>query len=71
MNLAEFEGVEVIDMDDFWSLDVDLLIPAALENAIDKEIARNIKAKAVIEAANGPTTIDGDKIFKERNIFVS
>ncbi len=71
MNLAEFEGVEVIDMDDFWSLDVDLLIPAALENAIDEEIARNIKAKAVIEAANGPTTIEADKIFKERNIFVS
>ncbi len=70
-NLAEFEGVEIIDMARFWTLNVDLLIPAALENAIDAEIAKKIKAKAVIEAANGPTTIEADKIFKERNIFVT
>lgn len=70
-NIAEFEGVEVIDMDRFWSLDVDLLIPAALENAIDGETAKKVKARAVLEAANGPTTIEGDKIFKERGIFVS
>ena len=70
-NIAEFEGVKVIDMDKFWTLNVDLLIPAALENAIDDEIAKKIKARAVIEAANGPTTIEADKIFKEREIFVS
>ncbi|MGI6608620.1 MAG: Glu/Leu/Phe/Val family dehydrogenase [Erysipelotrichaceae bacterium] len=70
-NIAEFEGVEVIDLDTFWSLDVDLLIPAALENAIDAETAGKIKARAVIEAANGPTTIEADKILKERNIFVT
>lgn len=70
-NIAEFEGVEVIDMDAFWTLNVDLLIPAALENAIDGEIAGKVKAKAIIEAANGPTTTEGDRIFKERNVFVS
>ncbi len=70
-NIAEFEGVKVIDMDKFWTLNVDLLIPAALENAIDDEIAKKIEARAVIEAANGPTTIEADKIFKEREIFVS
>ncbi len=70
-NLAEFDNVEVIDMDKFWSLEVDLLIPAALENAIDEEIAKKIKAKAVIEAANGPTTVEADKILMERNIFVT
>lgn len=70
-NLAEFEGVEVIDMDTFWSLEVDLLIPAALENAIDGEVAKLVKAKAVLEAANGPTTIEGDKVLKERGIFLS
>ena len=70
-NIAEFEGVEVIDMDVFWTLNVDLLIPAALENAIDGEIAGKVKAKAIIEAANGPTTTEGDRIFKERNVFVS
>lgn len=70
-NLAEFDNVEVIDMDKFWSLEVDLLIPAALENAIGEEIAKKIKAKAVIEAANGPTTVEADKILMERNIFVT
>lgn len=70
-NLREFEGVEVIDMDKFWSLSVDLLIPAALENAIDADVAKIVNAKAVLEAANGPTTIEGDKILKERGIFLT
>ncbi len=70
-NLKEFPGIEVISMEEFWSLEVDLLIPAALENAIDGEIAKIVKAKAVLEAANGPTTIEGDKILKERGIFLS
>ncbi len=70
-NLAEFEGIEVIDMDTFWSLEVDLLIPSALENAIDGEAAKLVNAKAVLEAANGPTTIEGDKVLKERGIFLS
>lgn len=70
-NLREFEGVEVIDMDKFWSLSVDLLIPAALENAIDENVARLVNAKAVLEAANGPTTIEGDKVLKERGVFLT
>lgn len=70
-DLREFEGVEVIDMDRFWSLDIDLLIPAALENEINEEVARKVNAKAVLEGANGPTTIEGDKILKERGIFLS
>ncbi len=70
-NLGEFEGVEVIDMNKFWSLNVDLLIPAALENAIDADVAKIVNAKAVLEAANGPTTIEGDKILKERGIFLT
>lgn len=70
-DLREFEGVEVIDMDRFWSLDIDILIPAALENEINEEVARKVNAKAVLEGANGPTTIEGDKILKERGIFLS
>lgn len=70
-NLKEFEGVEVISIEDFWKLDVDLLIPAALENAIDEKNAAIINAKAVLEAANGPITREGDKVLKKRNIFVS
>ena len=51
-------------------LDVDVLIPAALENQINSSNADKIKAKVVIEAANGPTTIDADKVLDERGIIV-
>lgn len=69
-NLKDFEGVEVISIEDFWKLDVDLLIPAALENVIDENNAPIIGAKAVMEAANGPVTREGDRILKERGVFV-
>lgn len=69
-DLRDFEGVEIIPIEDFWKLDVDLLIPAALENVIDEKTAPIIGAKAVMEAANGPTTREGDRILKERGIFV-
>lgn len=70
-NLKEFNDVEIIDMNKFWGLEVDLLIPAALENAIDGDVAKLVNAKAVLEAANGPTTIEGDKVLKERRVFLS
>lgn len=70
-NLKEFDGVEVISIEEFWSLNVDLMIPAALENVIDENIAKLIEAKIVCEAANGPITPEGDKILKERGIYVT
>ena len=61
----------MISLDEFWELDVDILIPAALENAITKEVAEKIKAKLVCEAANGPTTPDGDEVLNARGIPVT
>jgi glutamate dehydrogenase (NAD(P)+) len=50
--------------------DVDLLIPAALENAIDADLARELRADAVVEAANGPVTPNADDVLTERDVYV-
>ncbi len=50
--------------------DCDILVPAALENQITPEIARNVKAKAVLELANGPTLPAADDVFGERGVVV-
>ncbi|GGC99760.1 Glu/Leu/Phe/Val family dehydrogenase [Pontibacillus salipaludis] len=51
-------------------LDCDILVPAAIENQITEENAANIKASIVVEAANGPTTLDGTRILSERGILL-
>lgn len=59
---------EKITNEEFFALDCDILIPAALENVISDANADSIKAKLVVEAANGPVTEAGEKILNEKNI---
>ena len=65
-----FPGGDPLDNDGIWELDVDVLIPAALENQITMENAPKIKAKIIAEGANGPTTPDAHKHLHERGVFV-
>ena len=64
------EGAEHITNEELLTCDCTVLIPAALENQITEENAGDIKAKIVVEAANGPTTVEADKILEERGILV-
>jgi glutamate dehydrogenase (NAD(P)+) len=63
-------NLERISNQELLLQDVDILIPAALENQITQEIAPQIKAKIIVEGANGPTTVNGDKILEENGVIV-
>ena len=65
-----FSGGEPLDNGALFGLDVDVLVPAALENQITMENAPSIKAKIVAEGANGPTTPDAHQYLHERGVFV-
>ncbi len=68
--VAGFDRAEKISNDAFWDVDCDILIPAALEQQLNANNAGRIKARMVIEGANGPTTPEADDIMQERNILV-
>ena len=55
---------------DVLTLDCDVLVPAALENVITSQNARDVKARIICEGANGPTTANADKILEEKGVFV-
>jgi glutamate dehydrogenase (NAD(P)+) len=68
--VSDFPGCESISNEDLLELDVTVLFPSALENAIRADNAPKVKAKIVCELANGPTTIEADNILHENNVFV-
>jgi glutamate dehydrogenase/leucine dehydrogenase len=68
-SIKGFGGQEITN-EELLELETDVLIPAALENQITKDNASNIKAKIIVELANGPTTPEADEILKEKNVLV-
>jgi glutamate dehydrogenase (NAD(P)+) len=64
-----FKGTKEISNEELLELDVDILVPAALENVITGKNANNIKAKIILELANGPVTPDADEILHNKNIL--
>lgn len=70
-NLVDYPKAKKISLEEFWELEVDIFMPAALENAIKEKEAKAIKAKLVCEAANGPITPAADEILKEKGIVVT
>jgi glutamate dehydrogenase (NAD(P)+) len=62
------DAEEEFSNDDLLTMDVDLLVPAALENAIDAELASRVEADVIVEAANGPVTPDADDILTEKEV---
>ncbi len=69
-SLVDFSGAFPASEDDFWQLDCDYFIPAALEGQVTPERARAMRTKIVVEGANGPTTPAADDILRERNVLV-
>jgi len=69
-SVADYAGAESISGRELLTLDVDLLVPAALENAIDEDIARDVSADVISEAANGPLTPTADDVLAETDTIV-
>jgi glutamate dehydrogenase (NAD(P)+) len=69
-SLEGFDKGDAITNEELLTLDVDVLLPAALENVITSKNAAKVRAKVICEGANGPTTAGADAILEEKGIFV-
>jgi glutamate dehydrogenase (NAD(P)+) len=68
--LEGFPGVDAVTNEEILELDCDVLVPAAVQNQITEKNAERIRARIVVEGANGPTTMEGDAVLAERGVFV-
>ena len=68
--LVDFPDTDTIGNDEFLACDCDVLIPAAMENTLDASAAPHVKARVVVEGANGPTTPEADAILRDNGITV-
>ncbi len=68
--LEGYPDADHIDGNDVFGLDVDILVPAAVQGVLNKGNAAEVKAKVVIEGANNPMTLEADDILRERGVFI-
>lgn len=68
--VAGFPGTESITSQELLDLNVEVVVPAALENQVTAQVARRFKGRILAEAANGPTTPEADHILQEKGVFV-
>ncbi|HET9551696.1 MAG TPA: Glu/Leu/Phe/Val dehydrogenase [Anaeromyxobacteraceae bacterium] len=68
--VAGFPGAAAISKDDFWAVQADILVPAALGEEITGPVAEKLTVRLVAEGANGPTTREGDRVLAKRKIDV-
>jgi glutamate dehydrogenase (NAD(P)+) len=64
------DGIQLITNEELLALDVDIIVPAALENQINKDNAAKVRAKIIVEGANGPTTKEADEILAEKGVII-
>ena len=69
-SIKGFPEANDISPEEFWALEVDALVPAALENVINASRAETIRAKLIAEAANGPITLEADEVLAKKGITV-
>ena len=68
--LEGFPGLTKISNDELLSMDVEVLIPAALEGVITPSNAGSVRAKIIVEGANGPVTSDADRMLTDRGVTI-
>ncbi|MDD7044705.1 MAG: Glu/Leu/Phe/Val dehydrogenase [Peptoniphilaceae bacterium] len=69
-SVLKYDEAEKITNEEFFALDVDILLPCALENSIDEKIAPSIKARLIGEGANGPTTDKAVEILEDKGVLI-
>ena len=69
-SVVGFAGGEALPADDLWSVPCEAAVPAALAGVVDADVARRLEARVLVEAANGPTTLDADPVLEERGVVV-
>ena len=69
-SVTDFDGADAISNTGLLALDVDVLVPAAVEGVLDEDTAGQVRARYVVEGANGPTTTVGDRILAKNGVTV-